>query len=456
MLTLVNMLVIGSHGLNTYIFVTIVPSVVIDLGGREYMFWLFALFQVGTITAGILTSSLINQFSAKSVFIIAIGMVIAGSLAGGSATQLSAAILGRGLQGLGEGMLLSFCYILIAQRLPPQLLSKIFALNSSMWSVAAALGPLLAGVLDEFISWRASFFINIPLMVLLLILAWPMISAHKITQEFVPTPFRRAALLAIGLVAICSVGQFPGLLLKTTILGLGLATLYAFYRVDKISASPLLPAKIFNQFTAVGRALVLLSIIPISTAAANVYLGSFLRSIWSLSALQAGYALSVIAFAWTTAALLTRGISNPINQKRSVQVGVATLISGQLLVASGVFSSNLLLVCIGFAVMGMGLGASNQFLRKSVITSAKEIDKSVTSGAINPLTFGGAVIGAGVSGVAASAFGLFNDRVEGQVFSVSSATNNGSVMLLSFITITVVAFLLSFRLTKDQFAISSN
>jgi len=446
LLSVLNILVVGSHAVNGYITLTIVPSIVIDLGGREYMFWLFALFQVGSIVAGVVAGSFKNQLGSRTIFSIACLILLIGSVAGGTATNLSVVILGRGLQGIGEGMLISLIYILVADLLPHKLLPRMFALSSVVWSVAAALGPLFAGVLDELISWRAAFLFNVPLVLILITLAWRAIPIETEQAEANPLPVKRLVLLTSGLLILGAAGQFSNIVLLVTIIVGSLLMMSGFLWLDNKADNRLLPKRPFSQSTIVSKCLTIMLLAQLAGGVSNVYMASMLRSVWELSALQAGYALALIAFTWTIAAWLTNKIDDPSREIDMIRFGTIVYAIGHCTTATGLYTGSLLITCIGFCLHGVGMGSSSQFNRKAVMVNAEPKERSITSGAMAPTTFAGAVIGAALAGLAAQTFGLFEGDAIGRVFDPEVARVSGTYMLLSFAAISVGATFLSFRL----------
>ncbi len=71
-------------------------------------------------------------------------------------------LAGRVLQGFGEGIIAALCYALIPELFPQRLVPKIFGAEAIVWAAAAFGGPLISGLLTEYWSWRAAFFVNIP------------------------------------------------------------------------------------------------------------------------------------------------------------------------------------------------------------------------------------------------------------------------------------------------------
>ena len=66
-------------------------------------------------------------------------------------------LLSRAIQGLGEGLVLALCYILVGDSLQPREVSPAFAIVAVVWALATLIGPSLAGWLTALVSWRLAF-----------------------------------------------------------------------------------------------------------------------------------------------------------------------------------------------------------------------------------------------------------------------------------------------------------
>src|SRR5262249_21941082 len=77
------------------------------------------------------------------------GLVLAGL-----APTMLVFIAGRALQGLGAGAITAMAYVGIGRGYPDALRARMMALLSSAWVMPALIGPGVAGVLAESLSWR--------------------------------------------------------------------------------------------------------------------------------------------------------------------------------------------------------------------------------------------------------------------------------------------------------------
>src|SRR5215468_6001359 len=92
---------------------TIMPSVVLDLGSPHLLSWgttaFIALCVPGSACAGFLK----GRYGARRVLIVASAIVITGNLLGFAAPNMEIFLASRAVQGLGEGLVVAICYILV-------------------------------------------------------------------------------------------------------------------------------------------------------------------------------------------------------------------------------------------------------------------------------------------------------------------------------------------------------
>jgi MFS family permease len=123
------------------------------------------------VTAYLLTSTAVTPLYGKlsdmhgrrAMMLIGIGVFMAGSLACAVAPNMLMLILARAVQGMGAGGLLPLAQTIIGDVVLPKERGRYQAYLGSMWMMASITGPLLGGVLSEYLHWSLIFWINIPL-----------------------------------------------------------------------------------------------------------------------------------------------------------------------------------------------------------------------------------------------------------------------------------------------------
>ncbi|KAL2191200.1 hypothetical protein L209DRAFT_40572 [Thermothelomyces heterothallicus CBS 203.75] len=96
----------------------------------------------------------------KTILLIVTGIFFLGSALCGAAVSLSMLLVGRVIQGIGGGGLLSLVSIVVGDLYSPRERGKYYGIVGLVWAVAFTLGPLVGGAFTRGVSWRWCFYIN--------------------------------------------------------------------------------------------------------------------------------------------------------------------------------------------------------------------------------------------------------------------------------------------------------
>jgi len=106
--------------LDMQIIATALPTIAEDLGDLELFGWVGAAYLLATAAVTPFYGKLGDMFGRKRVFIVAIALFMAGSLACGLAWSMQSLIAARVLQGLGGGGLMTSAFAIIADLFEPR------------------------------------------------------------------------------------------------------------------------------------------------------------------------------------------------------------------------------------------------------------------------------------------------------------------------------------------------
>ncbi len=113
-----------------------------------------------------------DRFGTKRTFLFALAMFTVSSFLCSMAWNIQSLIAFRALQGVGGGMLTPVGTAMLFRAFPPAERAQAGALLTIPTVVAPASGPVLGGYLVQFQSWRWIFWINIPVGIIGLVVAW--------------------------------------------------------------------------------------------------------------------------------------------------------------------------------------------------------------------------------------------------------------------------------------------
>src|SRR5258705_7098004 len=152
----------------TFIDATVVnvalPALQADLHATitdvQWVIEAYALFLGALILVG---GSLGDQFGRKRVFLLGVLLFTAASIACGIAISPEMLIVGRAVQGVGAAFLVPGSLAIISATFDDAERGRAIGTWSGFSAITTAIGPVIGGWLIEHVSWRAAFFINLPL-----------------------------------------------------------------------------------------------------------------------------------------------------------------------------------------------------------------------------------------------------------------------------------------------------
>ncbi|MDQ3893531.1 MAG: multidrug efflux MFS transporter [Actinomycetota bacterium] len=120
-----------------------------------------------------------ERFGVKRVWIGALLTFMAGSALAGAAWSIEALIVFRVLQGLGGGLLMPVGQTILAQAAGPQRLGRVMSVVGVPMLLAPIFGPVIGGAIIDQVSWRWIFFVNLPVGLVAVALAWRLLAAPQ-------------------------------------------------------------------------------------------------------------------------------------------------------------------------------------------------------------------------------------------------------------------------------------
>ena len=128
----------------------------------------YALFLAALLLVG---GSLGDHYGRRRVFVIGIAIFAAASAWCGFAPDIRQLIIARAAQGIGAALLVPGSLAIISSSFPEEERGRAIGTWSGFSAITAAIGPVLGGWLVDHVSWRAVFFINVPLAIVVIAIA---------------------------------------------------------------------------------------------------------------------------------------------------------------------------------------------------------------------------------------------------------------------------------------------
>ncbi|GAA4681722.1 MDR family MFS transporter [Frondihabitans cladoniiphilus] len=419
--------------LDQTIFSTALPTIVGDLHGVSLQLWVTTAYILAETIVLPVYGKLGDLMGRKNIFIIAIAIFILGSIVGGLATNMGTLITGRAIEGLGGGGLMILAQAIIADVVPARERGKYMGIMGGVFAFSSVAGPLLGGFFTDGIGWRWAFWMNVPLGLLAIASAVFFLKLPKREDQGKP----KIDIWGMTLLAIASVS----LVLATTwggnqydwiswqILGLfGVLVVagVAFVLVERKTAEPVMPLHLFKEKNFVFTTAATL-VIGIAMFGSIAYIPTYLQMVTGSNATQAGFLLiPMMAGLLVTSVISGQIVSKTGRYKFFPIVGMVITAGALALMSTMTSTTPIFVMCLYFAMMGVGLGLAMQILTLIVQNTFPLREVGTATASNNYFRQIGASLGAAVVGslFVSKLTGLLTDRLPASASSATGSTNS--------------------------------
>ena len=138
----------------------------------DQVIWVNSSYLLAYAVPLLVTGRLGDRFGPRTIYLIGLALFTASSLACGLSTSIGALIVARAFQGLGGALVTPQTMSVMIRTFSPAERGSAMGVWGATAGVATVTGPLLGGVLVDALGWDWIFFVNVPIGVAGLILAW--------------------------------------------------------------------------------------------------------------------------------------------------------------------------------------------------------------------------------------------------------------------------------------------
>ena len=350
-----------------------------------------------------------DQLGRKRVFLVGVYLFGIASILCGLAPSPSLLIAARAFQGVGAALLAPGSLALVSAAFDDAERGRAIGTWSGVSAVTTAIGPVLGGWLIEHWSWRAVFFLNVPLAVLVVYLSALHVDESRDPDRTGALDWLGAVLTIVGLSGLVyGLLTWPvlggGHLRTSGMIAIGIFALVVFLLVERRVANPMLPLGLFKipafsftnllTFLLYGSLSTMLFVVPLMMIQVGGY-----------TATQAGASLlpfTVIIFMMSRWA---GGLVDRVGHRIPLTVGPAVAALGHasfaLLVGAG-GGSYWLGFFLPMVILATGMGITVAPLTTTVMTAAGRTHAGVASGVNNAVARIGGLVAIALLGVVLS------------------------------------------------------
>ena len=390
--------------LDNMIVAPALPTIVGDLGGLEHLSWVTTGYILATTIATPIWGKLGDLFGRRLSFVAAIGLFLVGSALCGMAHNMGELVGFRALQGLGAGGLIVGVLSIVGVMIPPRDRSKYQGIMMAVMPVALIGGPLIGGFITDHLSWRWAFYVNLPLGLIALVVAWMTLAKLPAGTGRAKIDWLGTGLLAVWITSLVLITSWGGTQYdwaSPQILGLialTIAGLVAFLLVERNRPEPIMPLHIFrNRNFALAGGIAFVS--GFALFGAIGYLPQYQQFVQGSSATNSGLLLMPMMISVMVVSIVVGNVISRTGKYRIFPIaGMVLVVAGMLLFTTVGLTTSKTVTALFMVVLGAGMGGIMQTSTLIAQNSLDRRDMGAGTGASTFLRNMGSSLGVSILG----------------------------------------------------------
>ncbi len=344
--------------INQTIISAALPKIIAQLGGMDYYSWVITGYMLTSTISTVIFGKLSDIYGRKIFLLSGIVIFLVGSFFTGLSANIFQMIAFRGVQGIGGGILMSISLTAVGDLYPPQERAKWTGVMMSIFGISSILGPVLGGVMVDYVAWKWLFWLFLPLGVVALVMIWslfPKLSGNS--SESID--YLGSIFLALSITSLLLGFSWAGTKyawISPQILGLFGATIVGILvliLIERKAKSPVMPLSMFSN-KGVTISFAASFVMSGGMMGAMSYIPFFIQGVKGLSATTSGLLnipMSLMMIIFST--LVGRWMSKSGNYRLFAVLGLG-IMSGSMIIMANM--NNIVWAAISLVIFGVGLG----------------------------------------------------------------------------------------------------
>jgi EmrB/QacA subfamily drug resistance transporter len=354
--------------LDQTILATALPTIATDLGRLADVSWVVTAYVVSAAAATPLWGKLGDRHGRRRLLEASLAIFLAASALCGIAQTLPMLIVSRAVQGAAAGGLMTLAYASVGDLVSPRERGRYQGYIAATFAAAAAIGPLLGGLLVQHASWRWVFYVNLPAGMLALVGLRLRLPAAATASRKTALDVAGAALLATATAALMLVCIWGGQRYRwgsPEIIGLlGVLAISALALVarTRLAEDPIVPLRLLRS-PVVALSSTALFLVTATMFSITVFVPLFLQTTTGATPTQAGLLLIPMLMGITLSTNLSgRTIERTGRYKIFPLAGLTMIAAAMVGLAVAAEHPSRSSTGIALALFGLGFGMVGQVL----------------------------------------------------------------------------------------------
>ncbi|KAF7157309.1 hypothetical protein CNMCM5623_001432 [Aspergillus felis] len=356
--------------LDQTIMATAIPTIAAKLHSAAGYTWIGGAYLLANAAGACIWAKLSDIWGRKPILLLAVAWFFGSSIICATAVDMPMLIAGRALQGVAGGGLLQLVTIVISDLFSVRRRSLYLGLMEFIWALAGGIGPLLGGAFSQYVSWRWSFWVNLPVCGLAFVLLLLFLDVHNPKTKMLDGVraidwFGSLSILGLTLMLLLGLDfggeTFPWDSPKVICLIVfgSLCSLLFIYSEKRLAKYPLMPMSLFAQTSNIATLAVTFAH-GFVFIAGEYYVPLYLQSVKEASPMRSGILVLPLVLSEAFAGIITGAVIHRTGRYRElIWLGMTLLTIGNgLYIHLNAYSS--LGQIIGYQVLS-GIGAGFMF-----------------------------------------------------------------------------------------------
>lgn len=378
------------------------PTLVEELGADFALVqWVVLAYLLTLTTLTVSVGRLADIVGAKPIYTSGFVVFTAASVLCGLAPDVLWLIGFRVLQAIGAAMILGLGAAIVTRAFPVRERGVALGVSGAMVSIGIVVGPALGGILVDAFSWRAIFFVNLPvgalgtLMAARFVPALPPRQGQRFDYAGAVTLF--LSLSALLLALTLGQGEGRGAIAFAGPIAVWLLALAAFLWVEHRAEDPMVDLRLFrSDLFSVGLGTGFVTFVAI--AGATFLAPFFLEGVLGYAPRQVGLLLAVVPVALGITAPLSGWLSDRYGTRPMTVIGLAVAAAGYLALAGLTPATTAAGFAVRFLPIGIGMGLFQSPNNSAIMGAAPAERLGVVSGLLTITRTLGQSVGIAVVG----------------------------------------------------------
>jgi EmrB/QacA subfamily drug resistance transporter len=390
--------------LDMTIVVPAVPKMAAQLHGNHHLAWIVTAYLLTGTAATPVFGKLSDIYGRLRLLQPAIVLFVLASLGCAIAQTLPQMLLLRALQGVGGAGLITLAQTAMADVIPPRERGRYQIYMSGMWGIASLGGPILGGILTDYLSWRAIFWINLPLGLAAFIISsralrdLPAHTPAKVKIDYAGAILLMATITALLMLISGGGADFAWFSQTGAVLaGAGLLFLLLTLLQENRAAAPMLPLHIFaNKIVLGGLALSFTN--ALCSFGGILLLPLYFQFVLHTNAATSGLYVTPFMLSFVLLSYVGGQISRRLGRTRPTMLVALLLCLAGLLLLAGMGRAPGLLCLVYMILLGSGIGLVQPNITVAIQNAAARPDVGVATGCMLLFRAIGGATGATLAG----------------------------------------------------------